>query len=77
MSDQLVKLSNPISVKDDSPYRVAYDLMKDIASSESIDFKQDRAYWFKLYAQCFALVYQGFRAEDVMNNKFHRHNQFS
>lgn len=62
-----VKVSNPISIKDDSPYRVAYDLMSDITHGESLDVKQNyREYLLTLYSQCLKVVYSHADVKDVL-----------
>lgn len=47
-------LAGSVQVPDNSPARVAFDLMKHIGGLERIDKKQkqSRDYWLKLYVQC-------------------------
>lgn len=54
-----------IDLQDNSPYRVALDLAKMIASAEGKD--RDRKYWLELYAQCRKVVLRGANAKDVFD----------
>lgn len=52
MADDL-KVSGPVTVKNDSAERVAYDMMLHIAGYEQGNpEKSKREYWLKLYQQC-------------------------
>lgn len=58
MSDSL-KISGPITVKSDDKHRVAFDLMREIASFEtgiSNREKNPREYYLELYNECLKVV---------------------
>lgn len=58
MANENVKISGPVKIVSDSTARVAYDLMKFIASDEINIEKgattfRDRDYYLTLYRQCY------------------------
>lgn len=57
MSDNRTIQGTVTTKSEDSSYRVAFDLAIRISNVESS--KQDRAYWLKLYADCWHVVTYG------------------
>ena len=56
-----------INLEENSPYRVALDLVHDIAKSEGRPVGgADRKYWLTLYEQCRRVVVDGRSAKDVL-----------
>jgi hypothetical protein len=53
-----------VDLQDNSPYRVALELMYRIAQNETPN--KDRAYFLGLYVQCRKVVVDGWRAKDAM-----------
>lgn len=43
--------------KSDSPARVALELAREIANSEPVSLKRDRAYWFTLFHASWLVVH--------------------
>ncbi|HEX8399864.1 MAG TPA: hypothetical protein VF644_20710 [Pyrinomonadaceae bacterium] len=72
MADSSVKVTN--FPTDDSKYRVAYDLMKQILSYEHNDPKKvnsgnAREYFMTLYNQCIRVVYHGDTYQEATKTK--------
>ena len=59
MAAQVRKLVRAVQVQDNSPARVAFDLMNHIVTLARIDRKQkeSRDYWPKLYVQCHRAIH--------------------
>jgi hypothetical protein len=60
-----------VDLQDNSPYRVALDLAREIADSErgstlgGAGQKQDRDYWLKPYLQCRSVVLNGIQIKEA------------
>ena len=50
-----VSVAGPVTIKNDSSARVAFELMTYIGGKEhdSNDNRRDRDYWLRLYCQCY------------------------
>lgn len=53
---QTTKIENPITIKDNTDARVAFDLMTCITQSEDSLGNDPRAYYLTLYRQCLKAV---------------------
>lgn len=53
--NQSIKLDSPITIKDNTDARVAFELMEKIEMAEN-DKEQDREYYLTLYRQCLKAV---------------------
>ena len=53
MADHDLRIPNPMSVRDNSPERVALELAFHIAQEEGGSRPRDRKYWLTLYRQCY------------------------
>lgn len=64
-----VKISDAVTIKSDSKYRVVLELMQqiDYHSDASDADKANREYWFKLYHQSLRIV-NGVDPEKVLKN---------
>lgn len=59
MAADNIQIKGPVSIDSDSKYRVAYDLMQQIAQHEEIDKQSPRRYWLDLYYQCLNVTNHG------------------
>lgn len=57
-----------IDLEENSPYRVAFDLARQITFDEKhgLREKDPRTYWLNLYAQCRRVVFKGYNAEQAI-----------
>jgi len=67
MSNETVTLSGPISIKDNSKERVAFDLMSQISNHEPKDNPiKNRQYYLTLYTQCLSAT-SGYPLNNSLN----------
>jgi len=52
-------MAEKVVLENDSKSRVAYDLMKRIANSETDTKPKDRQYWLALYSECWNVAAGG------------------